>query len=229
MSETLATPTPPIKNPVMPAKRWGADLWIILCLCNGSMTAKLLNIWRAVAPLKHDRARAAMEAECRHTANGLRFFPPADSSPFFSPFNAWHMMHAKAESMGIPQPVIPFMECLRAATVEPQQGINSLTSMYLADTIPEQRQGIWTNLVSPHPPPPPSQGFHHQQSFQIPAVPAPAPTPTKKPVMPANRRGADHRSILRMYDSSRTAQLMDIWRAVAPLKHDRVKAAMEAA
>ena len=40
-------------------------------------------------------------------------------SPFLSPLTAWHMMHVKANAMGITQRVSPFMDCLRAKIVKP--------------------------------------------------------------------------------------------------------------
>ena len=70
-------------------------------------------------------------------------------SPFLSPSNVWHIIHAKANLMGITQQVAPFMDWMRAETVEPQQGIASLTSMDLADSTLAQRQGIRTTQVPP--------------------------------------------------------------------------------
>ena len=52
------------------------------------------------------------------------------------------MMHAKEDEMGITHRVTPVMELLREATVDPQQGIATLTSMDLVDTTLEQIQGI---------------------------------------------------------------------------------------
>ena len=40
-------------------------------------------------------------------------------SPFLSPSNTCHMIHAKADAMGITKQVIPFMEWLTAETGEP--------------------------------------------------------------------------------------------------------------
>ena len=74
-------------------------------------------------------------------------------SPFLAPDTEWHMMHAKADAMGMTQQVAPFLDWLRVATVDPHQGIAALTSMELADATLAQRQGIRKNLV----PPPPSQ------------------------------------------------------------------------
>ena len=56
-------------------------------------------------------------------------------SPFLSPSNACHMIHSKADAMGITQRVTPLMQWLRAATVEPQQGISALTSVELDDNM----------------------------------------------------------------------------------------------
>ena len=67
---------------------------------------------------------------------------PLMVSPFLSPSTTWHMMHAKADAMGISQRVLPFMEWLRAATVEPQQGIAALPSVDFASSTLTQRQGI---------------------------------------------------------------------------------------
>ena len=43
---------------------------------NASMAAHITYIWRTVPPLNKYRARAAMEASCRHTSESLRFRPP---------------------------------------------------------------------------------------------------------------------------------------------------------
>ena len=48
-------------------------------------------------------------------------------------------MHVKSNVMGITQQVIPFMEWLRKATVDPQQGIAALNSMNLSKTTLAQR------------------------------------------------------------------------------------------
>ena len=68
---------------------------------------------------------------------------------FLSPSNVWQMMHTKAKAMGITQLVMPFVVWVREATIESQQGINSLTSVDLADTTLEQRQGIRKSLPPP--------------------------------------------------------------------------------
>ena len=76
-------------------------------------------------------------------------------SPFLAPVTVWHMMHAKSNAMGMTQRVAPFLDWLRVATVDPQQGIAALASVDLADATLAQRQGIRTSLVSPPPPPQP--------------------------------------------------------------------------
>ena len=55
-------------------------------------------------------------------------------SPFLAPATVWHMVHAKADDMGITQRVAPFLDWLRAETVDPQQGIAVLSSVDLTDT-----------------------------------------------------------------------------------------------
>ena len=89
-------------------------------------------------------------------------------SPFLAPATVWHMMHAKSETMGMIQRVAPFLDWLRAATVDPQQGIAALTSVDLADTTLVQRQGIRMRLI-PLPPPthPQIQILLLQQPLQI--------------------------------------------------------------
>ena len=72
-------------------------------------------------------------------------------SPFLSPANLFHMMHAKADVVGMTKRVAPFLDWLRATTVEPQQGISSLTIVDLFNSTMAQRQGIRTILV-PSPP-----------------------------------------------------------------------------
>ena len=93
-------------------------------------------------------------------------------SPFLFPSTAWHMMHAKADTMGMIQWVAPFLDWLRAAKIEPLQGIATLTSVKLTDAMLEQLQGIRTNLV---PPPlhlqPPIQHIPLKQPLQMQARP----------------------------------------------------------
>ena len=48
----------------------------------------------------------------------LSLVHPLMVSLFLSPSTAWHMMHVNADTMGITQWVAPFMDWLRAATVE---------------------------------------------------------------------------------------------------------------
>ena len=59
-----------------PTDRWGADLRSLLQIFNFSMESQLPDIWITVAPLKKDRARAAMEAACWRSTENLRFHPP---------------------------------------------------------------------------------------------------------------------------------------------------------
>ena len=70
-------------------------------------------------------------------------------SLFLSPSNKWHMMYANANAKDISQRLISFIEWFREATVDPQQGVNSLSSVDLEDTKLEQRQGIRTSLAPP--------------------------------------------------------------------------------
>ena len=60
-------------------------------------------------------------------------------SPFFAPATACHMMHAKADAIGMTQQVAPFLYWSRAATVDPLQGSAALASVYLADATLAQR------------------------------------------------------------------------------------------
>ena len=61
-------PTPaPTRQAVTPAEQWGADLQSLLRICNSSTTWQIPYIWRTMALLEKDSARAAMEAACRHT------------------------------------------------------------------------------------------------------------------------------------------------------------------
>ena len=55
------------------------------------------------------------------------------AATFLSPTNVWHMMHAKEDAMGIAERVIMFMQWLRETTIAPQQGINALTIMDIAN------------------------------------------------------------------------------------------------
>ena len=53
--------------------------------------------------------------------------------PFLAPATAGHMMHAKADAMGMNQRVAPFLDWFKVKTIEPLQGIAALTNAYLAD------------------------------------------------------------------------------------------------
>ena len=70
---------------------------------------------------------------------------------FLAPATTWHMMHEKADAMGMNQRVALFLDWLRAATIEPLQGINALTSVDLADSTLTQHQVIRTSRVPPPP------------------------------------------------------------------------------
>ena len=73
--------------------------------------------------------------------------------PFLAPDTAWHMMHAKADAMGMTQWVAPFLDWLRVTTVDPKQGITTLNIVYLADATLIHKKGTRTSLVLPPPPP----------------------------------------------------------------------------
>ena len=91
--------------------------------------------------------------------------------PLLLPYTAWHMMRTKADAMGITQWVTPLMEWLRAASVDPQQGISVVEA------------GDKKNPCPPTPPPPPrtpSQGLPFQQPFQMPATPSLLLAPAKQ-------------------------------------------------
>ena len=59
---------------------------------------------------------------------------PLMVSPFLAPATAWHMMHTKADVMGMNQKVASFLDWLRAATVDPKQGITAITSMDVVES-----------------------------------------------------------------------------------------------
>ena len=59
-------------------------------------------------------------------------------SSLLAPATAWHMMHAKSDTMGMTHWVVLFLDWLRAETIDPLQGIATLTIMYLADAMMEQ-------------------------------------------------------------------------------------------
>ena len=77
--------------------------------------------------------------------------------PFLALATAWHMMHAKSNAMQMTQWVALFPNWLRAAKIEPLQGIAALISVDLADATLAQQKGIRTSLA----PPPP---FHSPQA-----------------------------------------------------------------
>ena len=140
------------------------------------------------------------------------------------------MMHAKANTVGMTQRVSPFLDWLRATTVEPQQGIAALTRVDLVNSTMAQRQGIRTSLVPPPPPPlhHPSHNIPLHQPFHLQA-PAPPPAHARQGVAPAERWGTDLRSLLLICNAITAVQLPEIWRTVAPLKNESARAAMEAA
>ena len=85
---------------------------------------------------------------------------PLMLSPFLAPATACHMMRVKADAMRVTQRVAPFLDWLRAALVEPQQGIVSLTSVDLPDSKLSQRQGISKS-------PPPFPSLHSLQAIRF--------------------------------------------------------------
>ena len=74
---------------------------------------------------------------------------PLMVSPFLAPVTLCYMMHAKADAVEMTQRVAPFLDWLRATTVEPQKGIATLTILDLTNSTMSQRQGIRTILVPP--------------------------------------------------------------------------------
>ena len=109
----------------------------------------------------------------------LSLVQPLMVSPLMDPATVWHMIHAKADAIGMTQRVAPFLDWLRAETVDPQQGIAALVSVDLVYATLAQQQGIRTSLVPPSPPPQPlSQILPLQHPFQMQA-PAPPPDPTR--------------------------------------------------
>ena len=67
--------TASMSQAVMPTEQWVAELRSLLQVCNVITAAQLPEIWKTIAPLKKNRAQAAMEAACRRIADGLRFRP----------------------------------------------------------------------------------------------------------------------------------------------------------
>ena len=131
--------------------------------------------------------------------------------------------------MGMTHRVAPFLNWLRAATIEPLKGITALNSVDLADATLAQRQDIRTSLVPPPPPPhPPNQYIPLQQPFQMQGQ-EPLPDPTRQAVMPTERWGADIRSLLRICNASTASHIPGIWSTVAPLKKEQARAATESA
>ena len=112
------------------------------------------------------------------------------------------MMHAKSDAMGMTQQVVPFLDWLRAGTIDPLQGIAALTNVELSDATLAHRQRVRTILVPPPPPPQPqSQHILLQQPFQLQA-PAPPPAPTRQAVAPTERWGDNLRSFLQICNAS---------------------------
>ena len=129
--------------------------------------------------------------------------------------------------MGITQRVVPFMDWLRAAMVDPQQGIAALTIMDLANYTLAQKQGIRTSLA----PPPPCYIASKPEGPGAAAVPADSPGPTARSSKAGNNAIRAVRSGTEdppsMCNISMAEQLPDTWRTVSPLKKDRARAATE--
>ena len=58
------------------ADMWGGDLQSLMRLCNVSAVEKLPQIWRTIAPLSRDRARAAMGEAHQRTAKHMHLSVP---------------------------------------------------------------------------------------------------------------------------------------------------------
>ena len=140
----------------------------------------------------------------------LSLFHPLMVSPFLVPVTVWHMIHAKSDAMGMTQQVAPFLDWLKVATVDPQQGIAALTSVDLTYATLAQQQGIKTSLITLPPPPQPLiQILPFQQPFQLQA-PSPPPDPTRQAVTPTEQWGTELRSLLLVCNASTAAQFPEI-------------------
>ena len=150
------------------------------------------------------------------------------AAPFLSLTNTWHMMKMKSEATRIAQRVTPIMQWLRSTTIVLQQVINALTSVDLLDAMMDQRQEIRTSLF-----PLPLSTTKNivpaaLESVLYDDVTSPAAYTHKEAGDTRQYMGADLRSILRLCNVTRTAQLPFIWRMVPPLKKYRSRADMEA-
>ena len=83
----------------------------------------------------------------------LSLVHPLKVSPFLALATVCHMIQSKSDAMGMTQQMAPFLDWLRAVTMDPQQGITALTIVEFADATLAQRKGIRTSLVPPPPPP----------------------------------------------------------------------------
>ena len=163
----------------------------------------------------------------RASLTPLYLVHPLMISPFQAPETTWHMIHAKADAMGMNQRVAPLLDWLREATVDLQKGIATLTIVDLVDATLAHRQEIRTRLAPLPPPPQPLiQILPLQKPLQTQAL-APTPALTRQAVTPTERLGSDLRRLLRVCNASMAAQLPDIWRMVAPLRKDRARVEME--
>ena len=90
---------------------------------NVPQAADMENLMERLAPghlcLPLDTPRPDRVSLPRASLDPLSLFHFLMVSPFLAPATVWHMMHEKSEAMGMTQRVAPFLDCLRAATVEP--------------------------------------------------------------------------------------------------------------
>ena len=95
------------------------------------MEAALAHLVPGRTRLAKDTPKLDMISVTQTSPAPLSLVHPLMVDPFLLPSNECHMMHAKADAMGITQRVTSFMDCLRTATGKTQQGIAALTRVDL--------------------------------------------------------------------------------------------------
>ena len=156
MTPSFAQPTPEGRKVLDFARDICLDLlpdtvvvhpeWLIPSDVEVPQSADMEDLFARLYPrhprLHQDTPRTERFSVPRASLAPLSLLHPLMFSLFLAPATAWHMMHAKADAMGMTQQVVPFIDWLRAATIDPLQGIASLASVGLFDATLAQKHGI---------------------------------------------------------------------------------------
>ena len=146
--------------------------------------------------------------------------------PFMTPVNAWNLVSARAESLGLERIVTPLSQWIWAQTTTQAEAIEALLSVDLGDLTIQARQDLKDKLITPSPPSP----IHAPVQFlPQPPLTTSAPPPSKLAIVSEDWWGDDMCTLLSLCNVTAATDLPPIWDAISPLSKYRDQSAMEAA